>query len=402
MPKNKRPVPRKSAASPEELDDAVTQILSELAIAIVEQEDSESMSDALKEKEREFHKIIKKCLQQKKDDILYEAIDRTKYEDSSAYQFLKETVEEAAEIVLIRREEGSSLEVNAFVIPVFVHTNGGLHEDQSFQDQDAFLALTDSFKEAQLESKDATVVIVSHAYHLDEIDSIAYSQLNEMVRDAAASMTGKKVGATPAIETSVSGWPENVFTPEDPAVELRFLLGFVLKAVDDPFYRIPDDEGAADAYFDARAERFERWSEQVTPLVKRSFVTDDTEIELHFLYQDLFHGGKERGMAEYFMLQMMSELNQGLDQHGVAPDQVRGVIGPAEVRDEVVLRVNLYALQGDALIASADKSLGAAGDLQVELLDAYDALMTMGVKSMDVAAKFDAYGTPVDVRPLET
>lgn len=401
MPKNKRPVPRKSTPTPEDLDDAVTQTLCDLAIAIVEQEDSDSMSDALKEKEREFHKVIKKALQQKKDDVLYEAIDRTRYEDSAAYQFMKEAVEEASEVVLIRREDASSLEVNAFVIPMFVQSSGGLREDQSFQDQDAFALLTASFKDAELESKDATVVIVSHAYHLDEIDSIAYSQLNEMVRDAAASMMGKKIGATPAIERSVSGWPENAFKPDDPAVELRFLLGFVLKAVDDVFYQVPDDEAAADAYFDARAERFERWAEQAMPLVRRSLVTNDAEIELHFLYQDLFHGGKERGMGEYFMLQMMAELNQGLEEKECAADAVRCVIGPADGRSDVVLRVNLYATEGGALVASAEKPFSAAGDLQAELLDAYDAVMTMGVTSVELAAKFDAAGEPVDVHPFD-
>ena len=379
----------------------MTQQLCDLAIDLVEQEDSELMTALLKQKESDFHKLVKKCLYQKKDDILYESIERTKYADSSAWQFLKDSIEEASEIVFIRRDEGNTFEVNAFVIPVFVRTAGGLHRAQCFQDQQAFEVLTKSFKEEQLESRDAIVVLVSHAYHLDEIDSITFSQLNEMVRDACASMTDKKVAATPAIDRSFIGWPDNLFEPQDQAVELRFLLGFALKTTDDAFYQVPDEEAAADAYFDARNDRFQRWTERAAPLVKRCLVTDGRDIEVNFLYQDMFHGGKERGIAEYFMLQMMAELNHDLHEHGIKPEDATAIIGPAEVGEEMVLRVNLYAATDGVLVASSDRPLTVARDLQMEVDDTYDALMTIGVKSLSLAVKFDADGTPLDVRPYE-
>ncbi|MBC7490523.1 MAG: hypothetical protein H7240_11700 [Glaciimonas sp.] len=58
---------------------------------------------------------------------------------------------------------------------------------------------------AELESLDATVVSVSYAYHMDEIDSITFSHLNALVREAFAAMTDKKVAATLAIDSSLSG-----------------------------------------------------------------------------------------------------------------------------------------------------------------------------------------------------
>lgn len=403
MPKNKRPPPRKSSEksteSTEGKQDTLTQKLCDLAIDLVEQEDSESMSDLLKEKESELHKIIKKSLYQKKDEVLYEALERTKYADSDAWQFLKDSIEEASATVLTRRNE-RNIEVNAFVIPLFAHTSGGLQREQCFQDQDAFDALVNSFKLAQLESPDARVVLVNHVYHLNEIDSITYSHLNEMVVDAMTTMTDKKIAATPAIDRSISGWPDNLFEPDDQAVELRFLLGFALKSTDDAFYRVPEDEAAADAYFAAREQRFQQWTEQVAPLVQRCLVTDGREIDVNFLYQDLFHGGKETGIAEYFMLQMMSELNHDLQEHSALPEEVTAIIGPADVADEMVLRVNLYAADG-TLLASSDKPLGVARDLQVEVADTHDALLTIGVKALSLAMKFDGDGTPVDVRPYE-
>ncbi len=399
MPKNKRPAPRKSAASPEAQEEALTQNLYQLAGELGIHQDGDALSGAMKEKQQTFQKTLKKCLQQKKDDILYEALERARYDDRSAHAFLKAAIEEASEVALFRREGSPELELNAFVIPLFAHLHGGLNHEQNFQDQEAFDLLTASLKTAQLESRDATVVLVSHAYHLDEIDGISYSQLHDMVRDAFTSMTSKKITATPAIDRSISGWPDHHFAPEDLAVELRFLLGFALKAIDDPFYQIPQHEAAADAYFAARATRFQQWTEQATPLVSRCLVTDGREVDIHFLYQDLFHGGKERGMAEYHMLEMMAELHQALREHGITPDHTRAIIGPADAGGDMVLRVNLYAADEGALLASSEKPLGTLAEIELEADDMHDALTTIGVQSLALAASFDADGEPLQVRP---
>ncbi|MGZ9709536.1 DUF2863 family protein [Glaciimonas sp. GNP009] len=409
MPKNKRPIPRKSAPSDEEIQDALVQQLCDLSIGLAEQEigasneNNESdgsngpSNDTLKEQEREVYKIIKKSLHQKKDDVLYESLDRLKHADTAVYQLLKERIEEAAEVVLTRRDEGITVEINAFLIPMFVRTIGGLECAQSFQNQDAFDLLTKSLQKAQLESQDATVVLVSYAYHLDEIDSITFSHINAMVREALASMTDKKAAATPAIESSFGGWPDSDFGPDDIAVELRFLLGFTLKTADDAFYHVPDEDAAVDAYFEAREKRFQSWTEQAAPLVKQCLITDDREVDVNFLYQDLFHGGKERGIAEYFMLQMMSELNHGLEQQGVSAENTTAIIGPAEVRGDVVLRVNLYNESDGALIASSEKPSAVTRELDIEIEDTYDALTTIGVRSLSIAMKFDVYGQAIDV-----
>jgi hypothetical protein len=197
------------------------------------------------------------------------------------------------------------------------------------------------------------------------------------------------------------GWPENYFEPDDLAVELRFLLGFALKSMDDPFYRVPKDEAGADRYFETRAVRFQRWTQEAAPLVKRCLVTDGSDIDINFLYQDLFHGGKERGVAEYHMLQMMTDLHHGLQMHGVTPENTNAIIGPTDIDGEMVLRVNLYAADDGALLASSEKPLDVVRDLQTEADDVYDALMTIGVKSLALALKFDEDGQAVDVRPYE-
>jgi hypothetical protein len=391
----------KSATAPEVHDDATIRNLVALALDLTELDDYETLPDELKKKQAEFRKTIRKCLHQKKDAVLADALEAAWDEDGDAHALLKESIEEASEIIVFRRDEGPELEVNAFVIPLFARTVGGLHAEQCFQDEDAFELLRKSFQEGELESRQAKVALVSHVYHPDEIDRIGYSQLSAMIDEAFETMTRKKAPAAPALARSMSGWPESGFAPDDSAVELRFLLGFALKTLDDPFYRIPEKEAAADRYFEQRAERFRKWSQQVTPLVKRCLVTDGRDVEIDFLYQDLFHGGRETGIAEHAMLQMMSELQHGLQASGVAPGVAHAVLGPAEVGDGEVLRVNLYAGADGALIASSDKPIGTMRDLQAEADDIHDALTTLGVTSLALAMKFDADGQPVDVRPHE-
>jgi hypothetical protein len=399
MRKTRRPAPGKSRAPAEDDADILTLKLCDLALAIVELEDRPD--DPLKHRESDLRKIIRKCFYQKKDDILLEALDRTAEAGIDAYQMLKDTVEELSGVILVRNDQGMMLEVNAFAIPVFAHTTGGLDPAQGFQDEEAFDLLTKSFIDAKLESPDAQVVMVSHAYHPDEINRIGYSHLNEMVHDAHATMTRRKLTATPAIDRSIAGWPDTPFGKEDRAVELRFLLGFVLKPADDDFYRVPGNEKAADMYFARREERFRGWAEKYAPLVKRCLVTDGRDIELHFLYQDLFHGAKERGMSEYHTLQMMAELNHGLQEYGVDPAQAKAIMGPAENADGTVLRVNLYRAVDDALLASADRPMEAVRDLQLEADDVYDALTTLGVGSFALAQSLEVDGQAVGVRPYE-
>jgi hypothetical protein len=401
MKKQNRPGPAKSAAAPEVQDDAAIQKLVELALDLTELDDYESLPDELKKKKGDFQKMIRKCLHQKKEAILSEALERTYEEDGDAFALLRESLEEAAASIVFRRDEGPDVEVDAFVIPLFAHTVGGLRAEQCFQDEEAFELLRKSFQEGELESRQASVVLVSHAYHLDEIDRIAYGQLSDMVREAFETMTRKKTVAAPAIARSMSGWPESGFAADDSAMELRFLLGFSLKPTDDPFYKVPTKEAAADRYFEARAERFRRWAQQVAPLVKRCLVTDGRDVDIDFLYQDLFYGGKATGIAEYAMLQLMSELQQALHARGVTPEAVNAVLGPAEGDNGEVLRVHLYANADGALVASSDKPIGAAHDVDAEVADVHDALSTIGVKSLALAMQFDADGQPVDVRPYQ-
>lgn len=371
----------------DEKDDSHTQQLCDLALELAEQENQDQATLAVKQSE--LQKLIRKNLQQKQDEVLYKAIERARDADLAACQFLKQEIEDAAQTVLIRRAPDISREAGAFAIPLFVRTTGGLDVRDDFQDQPAFNELTRSFQQAQLESPDARAVLINHAYHLDEIDSITYSQLNEMIRDAAGAMTDKKISATPAIESSFTGWPERDFTPQDVAVELRFLLGFTLSSPADPFYKVPDDEAEADVWFAERARRFQAWSVQVAPLVGRCLCAAGREVEVNFLYQDAFFGAKERGMAEFFMLQMMAQLNQDLQAQDVAPEQARAEIGVTG-DGAPIMRVLLHAVADGRLLASAAKPFDGLGDLQMELDDVSDALATLGITDINVAAQPNA------------
>jgi hypothetical protein len=397
MPKNKRPVPRKSAVVPEEDAEVMAQALADLALDIVEREDGDA--DDLRRKEDEFARLVRNALRKKNDEVLYGAIERAKYTDVGAWQYLRAHVEEAGATMMIRRDGKPTEEINAFLVPLFVHSTGGLKLAETFQDVQAFELLRASFQQAGLESADATVVLISHAYDLDEIDSISYSQLNDMLREVAATMSEKKMVDTPALSASISGWSGGSFEPTDDAMELRFLLGFARKRADDPFYLPPADEAGADAWFAARMDRYRQWTLEAAPLLQSCLARDPASLSINFLYQDLFYGAKEQGMAELAMLSMMSEINQALAQQQADPAAVSAIVAPADVDDQMVLRVNLYRDGGAGPLASTEKPFDLAADLQAEVDDVCDALGTIGIHAVSVALKFGKDGQPVDVRP---
>jgi hypothetical protein len=401
MPKNKKPVPRKSAAATpaEDQDEVQVAALCTLALELAEQEDSDTLGDALRQKEIDFNRLVRRYLNGGRDDVLYGAIDQASHEDIGAFQMLRTAIEDAAASLQIRRENVPTLEIDVFAIPVFVGSTGGLVESEGFQDDAAYDALLDSMKGAGLESPKAKLVLLRHAFDAAEASRLTYSQVHAMTREASAMLGNKKVIDAPALERSITGWSGAAFGPDDTAVELRFLVGFAQKHADDPFYAVPEDEAAADAWFEARMERYRRWTEDAAPLVARLLAPTGRALQLNFLYQDLFFAARAQGLAEQAMLALMSTLGAALGEHD---GPARAVIGPADIKGDMVLRVQLYggAQLSGRLLATGERPLELGSDLAVEVDDVRDALSTLGVDDVAVAARFDAQGNPVDPQPL--
>lgn len=396
MPKNKRPVPRKPVANPAEDDEVQAAALATLALALSEREHAEEDDTAvLDAQEAEFDKLLRNALRKRNDEVLYGAIEFARDDDVGAYQLLRSRIEEASATVLLRKEGAPAMEVNAFAVPLFVHSKGGLKDADTFQDGDAFGELVDSFSKLGLESPAAKVVLVSHAYDAIEAARITFSGLNDMARDAAASMTDKKLVATPALERSITGWAPSSFAEGDQAVELRFLVGFALKRADDPFYAVPDEAAAADAYFAARMERYRAWTEQAAPLLKRCLGRDPASLEIHFQYQDLFFGAYQQGMDELTMLGMLSELGAAIEGRSGA---LHAIVGPLDADGEMLLRVQVFGADG-ALLAASDKPLDLGDDVQDAVDDVVDALASIGIAQVAVALRFGPDGVAQEVTP---
>lgn len=412
MPNNKRPAKGPSpqpnrgmakpakpakAAKPVEADpDELAQNLVDLALEITEREGPDAA--ALTARQEELTVLVRRMLRRKHDDVLYGAIEVAKYTDPDCCRLLRERVEEEAATYHVR-DDDTELEIDAFMIPLFVHSTGGLVQEDVFRDDADFEALMDSFRQSGLASAATRIVLVRHLYDLDAVDRIRYSDLQEMLREAAQALRSKKLVATPAIEASMRPWIGGDYEPEDEAMELRFLLGFALKPVDDPFYKIPSGEAASDAYFEGRMARYRMWAGSVSPLLQRCLSRHPADIELNFLYQDLFYGAKEQGVAELSMLATLAEVNQKLEEQERPPDRIKAVVAPLEADGEPVLRINLYPLDGGAPLATVDKPLDLAAHLEAELEDLCDALGTVGLDGVLLARGFDAAGEPEDAEP---
>ena len=359
---NKRPAPRKPNTPPADKDEALSQQLCSLALS----------------QDEELRHAVRRYLRQGKDAVLYGAIELARGEDVEAYRLLKETVEEDAGTVVLRKGDGPEMEINAFAIPLFVQSQGGLREAEGFQDEQAYAGLLDSFTSAGLESPKAKVVLVQHAYDLAEMERISASQLNAMVHEAAAAMLDKKVAEAPALMRSIAGWQPASFGADDEAVELRFLLGFALKRVDDPFYAMPPAGKKQDAWFEARMQRYQDWTVSAAPLVQRCLAAGGKELRLNFQYQDLFYGALQQGKSEHWMLAMMAEFGAALEAGGAA----RAVITLVEAEDDAALGVQLLGAGGE--LAHADRRLDVGDDVEAMIDDLRDALATLGIDDITV------------------
>jgi hypothetical protein len=396
MPKNKRPAPRKTAKQAEEADhEALAQNLVDLALDISETDPDDLQASARKPQlEQDLLVLIRRALRRQHDEVLYGAIEAARYTDPDCCRLLQDHIEEEAATLRLRDGDGAELEIDAFMIPLFVSSTGGLKPAEVFQDDAAFEELSDSFRHTGLASADSRVVLVRYLYDLDEVDHIGYSGLQQMLKEAAASMRSKKLVAAPSIEASMRGWHASGYRPGDEAMELRFLLGFSLKHADDPFYKVPKDEAAADAYFEGRMARYRMWAGSIAPLLSRCLSPQPAGIELNFLYQDLFYGAKGQGVAELAMLGILAEVNSRLDELDQEPERIKAVVAPVDLGTHAALRINLYPLDGGAPLASIDKPLDLAADLETEMEDLCDGLGTVGLDGILVARRFDEGGQP--------
>ena len=401
MPKNKKPVPRKSAAPAEPDTEALAQALADLALEVAEGEETDPELAAAREEE--LRVAIRKALRKKRDEVLYGAIEIARFTDPEACRLLRSHIGEESATLRVRsanRTEGEpELEIDAFLIPLFVRSTGGLVSQDIFPDDEAYEALAASFVACELESPGAKLALVRHAYDLAEVDHIGFSTLQELLREAAASLSSKKPVAAPLLEASIRGWTGERFAPDETAMELRFLFGFSLKRADDPFYAVPKNEIDADVYFADRMRRYRAWTERVAPLVRRCLARDPESISVDFLYQDLFHGAKEQGVAELAMLGTLAEINGLLAAKELAADRVRAVVAPVDAGEHIELRINLYALDGGPPWGGASKAADLAADLGAEVDELCDALGSIGIDDVSTADGFDAEGHPEGAQP---
>jgi hypothetical protein len=400
MPKNKRPAPRKPAKQAEEPDyDALAQNLVDLALEITEREDLDPPT--LATREQDLSTLVRRLLRRGHDEVLQGAVELALYTGPECGPFLRDRVEEEAATLQLRQDDGPDLEIDAFMIPLFVASTGGLDAAEAFADDAAYEELSESFRGAGLASADTRIVLVRHLYDLDGVDRIRYSELQEMLREAAQVLRSKKLVGAPAIEASMRPWRDGeAYGSDDEAMQLRFLLGFALKRADDPFYRVPKGEEAADAYFEGRMARYRMWAGSIAPVLQRCLSSHPAGLELNFLYQDLFYGAKRQGLAELAMLATLAEVKLRLDELELDAGRLKAVVAPVETGGgDAVLRIHLYPLGGGAPVATVDKPLEPGADLEAEIEELCDALVTLGLDGVLLARGFDAGGEPEDAEP---
>ena len=164
---------------------------------------------------------------------------------------------------------------------------------------------------------------------------------------------------------------------------------------------MPGDEAGADAWYAAREERFRAWTAQAAPLVRRLLGREPDGIHVDFLYQDLFYGAKEQGVSELTTLGILSEIARTLSAKDLAPDQVHAAVAPLDAGEHIVLRINLYALDGGTPWGSVETPVDLAADLGAEIDNLCDALLSLGLEGVSVATGFSENGHAEGAEPYQ-
>lgn len=423
MPKNKPPARRKPGPRPAPTVDRSDELIEDLAVLALEvSEQEESDAAAIAAKRDELQKMVRNALRKKQDEVLYGAIEHARFDDVDAFVLLRNQIEEAAASIVLRGAGRPAEEIDAFLVPVFVNSPRGLQRGEAFQDAEGFELLRASFQQAGLEAPDASVVLISHMYTVDEIDRISYCELNEMLREVAASMGEKKMVATPVLSASIAqAEPDDAEVGVDTSAEssraevaaevaanaaasvteLRFLLGFVRRPLDDPFYDTGSDEAAAEAWFDARLARYREWTLAADALLRAALAAEPAALSLNFLYQNQFFAARRQAMAEGDILVLMAQLDAALADHGLDPAQACAVVGPVALDADVALRVALYRNGDKTPLQLLDHGFDMAEQLQAAIDELCDVLHGMGITLLSTAARFDADGQPAGVRPYQ-
>jgi hypothetical protein len=146
--------------------------------------------------------------------------------------------------------------------------------------------------------------------------------------------------------------------------------------------------------------RYRMWAGSIAPLLQRCLSSHPAGLELNFLYQDLFYGAKRQGLAELAMLATLAEVNLRLDELDLDAERLKAVVAPVETGGgDAVLRIHLYRLGGGAPVATVDKPLEPGADLEAEIEELCDALLTLGMDGVLLARGFDASGEPEGAEP---
>src|SRR5438094_7120111 len=134
MPKNKKPVRRQPPPPAPDRTDELVEDMAVLALEVAEQEESDPA--AIAAKQDELQKMVRNALRKKQDEVLYGAIEHARFDDVDAFTLLREQIEEAAASIVLRAEGKPAEEIDAFLVPLFVHSKGGLRPDAVFADAD--------------------------------------------------------------------------------------------------------------------------------------------------------------------------------------------------------------------------------------------------------------------------
>jgi hypothetical protein len=368
----------------------------ELAKKIAATQESENV-DAL---EDALETEIRKCLAVGQDAAFVHALELAQISGDDEVYYTLQFATEYYSTVSIRTFANQEKPTNSymFAIPVTILSPNGMANGKFDNQTPAFKAFVKSIRSHGLVDAVPSVLISDYLYHAQEMEEFIPSMLFGMPDLLFSQAMGRE--HIPDDLLGRGGWPATNFANCDTEgrthLELRFLVGVVIGAKEDPFYR---DSDSADDEDDFKADDIAStpqlsedevlaWQEEASELLTAALGEDDVDAKFLVGRCDLLHEALRDGVTEFKLFSLRLQLNEVINGEKIMPKALCAILVPYGVdgTDGSACQLRI------SIVSVLDDRLRCGYALELSELESFDEVTTEVVQMLHEAGVTNLQG----------
>lgn len=300
--------------------------------ATPEDENADALEEALEAE-------ICKCLAVGQDQAFVHALELAHGDEYDAAYYTLQFATEYYSTVSTRVFPGQETPTNSylFAIPVTILSPNGMANGKFDNQTPAFKAFVKSIRSHGLVDAVPSVILSDYLYHAQEVEEFIPSMLFNMPDLLFSQTMGRE--NIPDDLLGRGGWPANNFSDIETEgrthLELRFIIGVVIGAKDDPFYR-DSDCGDADDFAEEdivmtpqlSEDELLAWQEEASELLTTALTEDNVDAKFLVGRCNLLHEALRDGVTEFKLFSLRLQLNEIINGDKIMPKALCAILVP--------------------------------------------------------------------------